>query len=190
MQEDSRSEDSFSSTVTSKYRALYVCPHCFKEFDNGHAFAGHQNAHRLDKTSSRSRKMDAQASILGSVLDHNLLPSHYDNNPPPLAPVGGEAAGMQGHPPSGVQPPPGFDVSVPKCPRGVLKVKPRANHGSPCCHSYEVGMMMNKVAQLEKGADSDSQRTMTDRLIMVSRKDDDGFEREEELDLELRLGSE
>lgn len=141
--------------------------------------------------------MNPQAGIVGLFIDHHPVASHY--RPTPVAPVGGVAYGLQGHPPPPPPPPlaapSGFDGCVARRPRGVLKVRPR-DHGASSYHPYERGVMISVVAsQRENGSDFDSQRTLTNPLIGVSRKDDgddggddDGFEENEELDLELRLG--
>ncbi|XP_012076064.2 uncharacterized protein LOC105637258 [Jatropha curcas] len=169
MQSDSSSDD--SNTATSSLTPKYVCKRCSKEYENGHALAGHYNAHRYRSF----------PSINLLTVNMAMVTNFHQNPPPPPSPaVVAEQAVVQ-------------TTQFNGSPHGVLKLKAR---GSPRYHPY--------LVKKNNGADSsNSQKTISDPLSNVSKKDADGVvgcgdedgdgveaksSKKEELDLELRLG--
>ncbi|KAJ6330656.1 hypothetical protein OIU76_009283 [Salix suchowensis] len=188
MEKDSETS-SDEETVTSTLRSRYMCSHCDREFESGHALSGHYNAH----SNKRKRKC-----MPGSVAE------------PPVAPRNGSGL-THGAPTLAVQSGVKYetgDGSSSTRPQGGIKKDIELKIEAHRSHPYERdvkkeaprgGRLLNIMTlthgvKINTRVDTDLARTVTNPVAEVSRKENgdtkltSGKNGDEDLDLELRLG--
>ncbi|KAG5243822.1 transcriptional regulator SUPERMAN [Salix suchowensis] len=171
MEKDSETS-SDEETVTSTLRSRYMCSHCDREFESGHALSGHYNAHIAPRN--------------GSGLTHGA---------PTLAVQSGVKY-ETGDGSSSTRPQGGIKKDI------ELKIEAHRSHPYERDVKKEAprgGRLLNIMTlthgvKINRRVDTDLARTVTNPVAEVSRKENgdtkltSGKNGDEDLDLELRLG--
>ncbi|KAJ8754520.1 hypothetical protein K2173_005681 [Erythroxylum novogranatense] len=176
----------------SKASIKYICFECSKEFTNGQALGGHQNAHRIERTIRTQLP-----GILETILTKQPAAFPQDSSQmEPLATVigGGWVSHSPHSPETVVVNASDFNEIRDRFrhwgPRGYLKVNPRARARNALPPRYRPFGSRENDHQLQG---SDSERTNTAPIVPVSRTNrvpegEVNSERNGGVDLELRLG--